>query len=66
MKLKVTTEFGAGRVFISSVIEDEQWLRKTLGQAASGLSYLSFDGDTGSVVIIPAKVLETSIIEIIE
>lgn len=67
MKFKVTTEFGAGRVFISSVVEDEHGLRKTLGQAASGsLSYLSFDGDTGSVVIIPAKVLETSIIEIID
>lgn len=66
MKFKVTTEHGSGRIFQSAVVVDEQGLRKILGQAASGqLTCLSFDSDTGAVVVIPAKVLETSIIEII-
>lgn len=69
MKFKVTTEFGSGRIFQSVDFEENEKtaLVKLLGQASRGeLSSLAFDSNIGTRVAIPAKVLETSIIEIIE
>jgi hypothetical protein len=69
MKFKVTTEFGSGRIFQSVDFEENEKtsLVKLLGQASCGeLRNLVFDSNLGTRVSIPAKVLETSIIEIIE